>query len=350
MLKPAAVSVPAGKSPRLVPLPNDALNFGTPLELVEGTIVPNELFFLRSNYQPPTVEPADWRLRIDGLVERTVEVGLADLQRLPTREQVCWIECAGNSRSRYQPATEGNQWGHGAVSNAAFTGVSLAHVVEQAGGTLPGALEVVVSGADDARFQRALPLEVALQPDVMLAWEMNGIPLPPHNGGPVRLVVPRWCGIASVKWPKRIELVDTSFEGYYHKERYVIFDQHGQPRRAVRQMPVKSVIAAPQPGASLGRLQRARAFGFAWSGSGAITKVDVSVDGGASWSEARLVHEGGPNAWTRWQHEWTPGVAGQAVLMARAHDDRGNVQPETPTWNPFGYEMNGIERVPVEVA
>lgn len=344
-----AATVPAGKSPQLVPLPNDSLNFGTPLHLVQGNIVPNELFFLRSNYPPPAVEPAAWQLRIDGLVRRPAHVGLADVQRLPTRKQVCWLECAGNSRANFRPATEGNQWQHHAVSNAEFTGVSLRDVLELAGGFAPGAREVVVSGADDDRFQRALPVDVALHPDVMLVWAMNGEAIPWPNGGPVRLVVPRWGGVASVKWPKRMEAIAGAFAGYYHKERYVIFDEAGLPKQPVREMPVKSVIAAPEPGAQVARDRTVRVFGFAWSGYGAITGVKVSADGGATWLNARLIHEGGRNAWTRWEYDWTPTAAGATTLQAQAQDDQGNVQPLQARWNPFGYQMNGVERVPVAV-
>jgi sulfite oxidase len=344
-----AAKVPAGKSPHLVPLPNDDLNFGAPLARVEGSVVPTDLFFVRSSYPPPTIAPAAWRLRIDGLVKRPREVGLADLQQLSVRTQTCWIECAGNSRSRFSPEAEGNQWGHHAVSNAAFTGVPLHFVLELAGGVLPNAVEVVFTGADDDRFQRALPRAVAMRPDVMLVWAMNGEPLPAANGGPVRLIVPRWAGIASVKWPTRIEVLDRPFEGYYQTERYIMYDEQRRPLRPVREMPVKSLIAAPEAGARVARGRPVRVFGFAWSGLGDISRVEFSADGGRRWREARLSRPQSPNAWTRWEMDWTPSRPGRAVLSSRAHDTAGHIQPAEVAWNYYGYENNAIEMIEVEV-
>src|SRR5437870_1711860 len=209
-----------GKSHDLISL-GDGLNFSAPLAQVSGTVVPNPLFFLRSNNPPPRLASHEWRLRIDGRVKRPLTLDLAGLRALPSQTQEVWLECAGNSRRRFDPPGEGNQWDDQAVSNALFTGVSLRTILERAG-VESDAVEVVATGGDADSFQRALPLETAMQPAVLLAYEMNGEPIPPPNGGPVRLIIPGWAGIASVKWPVRMELVATPFRGYWNAERYIM--------------------------------------------------------------------------------------------------------------------------------
>jgi DMSO/TMAO reductase YedYZ molybdopterin-dependent catalytic subunit len=327
------------KSPDLIPL-GDGLNFSTPLDRVDGTIVSNDLFFVRCNYPPTSLAPADWALRIDGRVRKPLTVRLADLQALPARTQEVWMECAGNGRAHFEPPAEGNQWNDFAVSNAEFTGVPLRTFLERAE-VEPDAIEVVASGGESSEFQRGLPLEVAMQAEVLLAYEMNGQAIPAPNGGPVRLVVPRWAGIASVKWPIRLEVVNTPFAGYYNAQRYIFVDADGRMQRVVRELPVKSVIAAPAEGSTLSQKVQTL-FGFAWSGFGSIERVEVSTDGGDTWQAARLQAGSGPLAWTRWELAWTPSTRGPARIMARATDSAGNVQPETAVWNKFGYEMNAI--------
>jgi DMSO/TMAO reductase YedYZ molybdopterin-dependent catalytic subunit len=252
---------------------------------------------------------------------------------------VC-LECAGNSRRRFDPPGEGNQWDDQAVSNAVFTGVSLSAVLDQVT-FLDDAIEIVATGADAANFQRSLPLEIARQPQILLAWEMNGAPIPTANGGPVRLIVPTWAGVASVKWPIRLEVLNTPFGGYYHSERYIIVDADGRTVRSVREMPVKSLIAQPGDGATLG-LGAHIISGFAWSGLGQIVQVDVSTDHQQTWSPARLIHGEGPFAWTRWETNWTPTHPGPATLASRAQDAAGNIQAAAAAWNKFGYLMNAI--------
>jgi sulfite oxidase len=307
---------------------------------VSGTIVPNPLFFLRSNYPPPTIDPASWRVRIDGRVKRPLKLSLGELQSLPSHSEEVWLECAGNSRRRFDPPGEGNQWDEQAVSNAVFKGVSLSTVLDHVG-LEDDAIEVVATGSDSGTFQRSLPLDVALQPEVLLAWEMNGQPIPAPNGGPVRLVVPGWAGVASVKWPVQLELVNAPFRGYYHAERYIMADANGHTRAPVREMPVKSVIAWPADGQVVARGSHT-VFGFAWSGLGQISQVEVSTDGQRTWSAARLVPGEGPLAWRRWEFHWTASAVGPATLAARATDTAGNVQPKTIPWNKFGYLMNAI--------
>jgi DMSO/TMAO reductase YedYZ molybdopterin-dependent catalytic subunit len=317
----------------------DGLNFSTPLDRIDGTVVPSPLFFVRSNNPPPTIAPEQWSMRIDGHVRKPFTLRLDDLKQLPRRTQEVWLECAGNGRARWDPPAEGNQWDEFAVSNAVFAGASLSEVLNVAE-VEADAIEVVATGGD-ASFQRGLPLDVALLPEVLLAWEMNGQPLPAVNGGPVRLVVPRWAGIASVKWPVRLELVDRPFQGYFNAERYIFVDANGHTLRTVRELPVKSVIAWPAD-AEVVPARTQTVFGFAWSGHGPIARVEVSTDGGRTWSAARLTQGQDQWAWTRWELEWTPTTAGATRIAARATDSAGNVQPEEAVWNKFGYEMNAI--------
>ena len=353
-LRPAAtvrlpMSAPSttfpGKSSDLIPL-GDGLNFSTPLDRVDGTVVSSPLFFVRCNNPPPTVLPPDWELRVEGRVQQPLTVRIADLQRLQQQtHEVGWSARATAARGsiRQQKATSGTKT---RSSNAEFTGVPLRDVLEPAG-IMPDAIELVTTGAD-AGFQRGLPVDVALQPDTLLVWAMNGEPIPSVNGGPVRLLVPRWAGIASVKWPIRMELVDRPFDGYYNAQRYIMVDKNGQTLRTVRELPVKSVFAWPDPSAQL-PLEPHTLFGFAWSGFGSIEQVDVSVDGQRSWSPARL-KRGGPLAWTRWEYDWTPATSGAAQLAVRATDSAGNTQPREAAWNHFGYEMNAIATRDVNVS
>ena len=338
-----------GKSPDLLPL-GDGLNFSTPLGQVEGTVVPTPLFFLRSNNPVPSINPATWRLDVQGRVKKPLRVGLADLQALPSETHEVWLECAGNSRRRWNPAAEGNQWDDQAVSNAVFRGVPLRILLEQAS-VEPDATELVTSGADadneteSGVFQRGLPLEVARLPGVILAYEMNGQPLPGANGGPVRLLVPGWAGIASVKWPVRMEVTAQPFDGYYNAQRYIMVDANGRTQRTVRQMPVKSVIAWPAEGETLPP-GPCTLFGFAWSGYGPIERVEVSLDDNddepRTWRPARLVRGSGPLAWTRWEFDWSAPAGQRVRLGVRAADAAGNVQPAQAGWNRFGYEQNAI--------
>jgi len=333
-----------GKSPELISL-GDGLNYSAPLVNVSsGTVVSNPLFFLRSNNPPPEMKRDAWRLQIEGRVKRPLSIDLATLQGLPAITQEMWLECAGNSRKRWNPPGEGNQWDDQAVSDARFTGVPLATLLDQAGVEDDG-MEVVFSGYDrDAKgtpFQRSLPVDVARDASVLLAYAMNGEPIPWPNGGPVRLVVPRWAGIASVKWPERIEVVDQPFRGYYNAERYIMVDADGQTVGIVREMPVKSIMAWPNEGEHVAAGAHT-IFGFAWSGYAPIRAVEVSLDAGASWSAARLVPGEGALAWTRWEFDWRAATPGRARLDVRATDEAGNQQPLKAEWNKFGYKMNAI--------
>lgn len=334
-----------GKDPRLISYGTTV--FGTPLELIDGLIVPNELFFIRAN-GPVTVDiaPADWRLAVTGLVASPLELTFEDLQGLPHQTITAFLECSGDSRSRFEPEAEGTKWGNTAIGNAEWVGTPLAAVLDLAG-VGEGAADVVTQGGDFAEMQRGLPLDRARDPDTLLVWEMNGEPLPAAHGGPVRLLVPGWGGIASTKWLVGLEVIDHPFAGHYNTESYVLIDEQEHVLEPVTTMPVKSVITSPSPGATFpaGNLTVA---GYAWSGYGGITHVEVSTDGGASWSDAPITLEADRHSWVRFEYPWEAPV-GIGLLRSRASDERGLTQPDTVPWNAKGYLMNAVYEVAVSV-
>jgi DMSO/TMAO reductase YedYZ molybdopterin-dependent catalytic subunit len=334
-----------GADPRLIGY--SSTTFGTPLGLIDGLTVPNDLFFIRAN-GPVSIDiaPNAWRLAVTGLVDAPLMLSLRDLQAMPPRTLTAFLECSGDSRDRFTPKAEGTAWGNTAVGNAEWTGVSLANVLDRAG-VRPGAVDVVAQGGDFAKMLRGLPFEIARQPDTMLVWQMNGEPLPASHGGPVRLFVPGWGGIASTKWVVGLEVIDHPFAGHYNTESYVIIDEQEHVVRPVREMPVKSVITAPAPQAVVGAGPQSVA-GYAWSGYGGITKVEVSGDGGATWAEAPITLQAGRRSWVRFEYPWAA-KAGTARLRSRATDERELTQPETVPWNAKGYQMNAVYEVPVTV-
>lgn len=342
---PEEVLAKLGLDDRLIPF--GTTNFGTPLELVDGLIVPNDLFFVRTHGAVDfAIEPADWKLSVTGLVEMPVELGLEDLQALPQRTITAFLECSGDSRSRFDPKAEGSQWGDNAIGNAEWIGTSLSNVLGLAG-IKEGAVDVVSQGGDFAEMQRGLSLDKALDPDTLLVWSMNGEPLPAPHGGPVRLFVPGWGGIASTKWIVGLDVIDHHFAGHFNSEVYVIVDEGGYGIRPVTTMPVKSVITSPSAGATLPSGSVAIA-GYAWSGYGGITKVEVSADGGTTWSEAPIVLEAGPLSWVRFEYPWQA-TTGTALLRSRAYDERGLTQPDSVPWNANGYQMNAVEEVAISI-
>jgi DMSO/TMAO reductase YedYZ molybdopterin-dependent catalytic subunit len=338
-----------GKDTRLIQ--HGSTTFETPLELIDGLYTPNELFFIRSNGPVSIdIDPDEWRLRVTGLVDQELELSMSDLEGMSPRTLSAFIECSGNSRSRFaedHEAASGTQWGNGAIGNAEWTGISLATVLNEAG-VQDGVVDVVSQGGDFEDMQRGLPLEIALDPDVMLVWEMNGEPIPNPNGGPVRLLVPGWGGIASTKWIVGLELIDHPFQGHFNVESYVIRDEDDAVLRPVQNMPVKSVITSPTPNSQVSAGSQTIA-GYAWSGYAEVEMVEVSTDGGENWTEAEIVAEAGPYSWMRFEVEWDA-QAGDAVLMSRAQDGRGLTQPVSLPWNQQGYQMNEIYAVPVTVS
>lgn len=335
-----------GKDARLVPY--GGANFGMPLELIEpaqSRIVPTAQFFVRSNGPVPLIEPEAWRLTVSGAVEQTLTFALRDLEQFPVRTLEAFLECAGNSRTRFDPLPPGTPWANDAVGNAIWQGVALADVLALAG-VCGSAVDIVAQGADFPGMQRGLPLATALNPDVLLVTHMNGQPLPVAHGGPVRLLAPGWAGIASTKWLVGLHLIDEPFAGFWNTDNYVFWDGDGSALRPIAEMPPKSVIVSPAAGEHL-PAGEALISGWAWSGYGAVRTVEISVDGGASWQAAELAC-GERSGWRRWEQRWLA-APGQHRLLARATDERGLRQPRLAPWNAKGYQMNAIHEVTVKV-
>ncbi len=336
-----------GKDPRLIPYGGG--NFGMPLELLEPhaqLLVPTEQFFLRSNGPIPVIDPATWTLTIGGHVNHPLTFSLADLQAMPQRRLPAFLECAGNGRTRFDPLPPGTPWRNDAVGNAVWEGVPLRDLLALVG-VRDGAVDLVSQGGDFPAMQRGLPLAMAHDPDTVLVLRMNGEPLRAAHGGPVRLFVPGWAGIASTKWLVGLEVVEQAFAGFWNSDNYVYWGEDGTPLHPVTAMPVKSVVSTPQDEAMLAPEEPVTITGYAWSGHGAIARVEVSTDGGANWVEADLERLG-RRSWVRFAHRWQA-TPGRHTILARATDERGLRQPVTAAWNGKGYGQNGIHRIAVTV-
>ena len=307
--------------------------------LAEGAVTPNERFYIRSHFPVPAIKPAEWRLHVHGFVRSPLSLSLDDLREMPAREDAVTLECAGNGRSLFQPKIEGEAWELGAVSTAVWKGVSLTGVLNAAG-LEKAASHLVFRSADG--FERGLSRDDARQ--ALLAFEMNGRPLPPDHGHPVRAVVPGWYAVASVKWLTEIEATDRPFEGYFQTERYVY--EWPDRREPVAHQKVRSFITQPEDGASV-RAGRFVISGLAWSGSGPVTRVEVSL-GGGRWTEAAM-RGSHRHAWKQWEMTAQVERPGRLTIRSRATDASGQTQPEQAPWNRLGYGNNSIQTVAVRV-
>jgi DMSO/TMAO reductase YedYZ molybdopterin-dependent catalytic subunit len=340
----------------LVVVKHKPFNAEAPLSALREDVTPLKHFYLRSNFDVPLLDLDSWRLYIGGAVERSADLSLAELRSFPASTVTATMECAGNSRTGLAPLPKGEPWGSGAVSTATWRGVSLRNALERAG-VRSTTVEIVFTAADRGTmdgnsevlpFARSLPIEKALHPDTILVYEMNGTPLPPEHGGPVRLFVPGWYGMASVKWLVRIDAVEQPFTGFFQAQRYILDLPGSDTSEPLREMRVKSIITSPAPGAALAQGAQT-VSGVAWSGCGAIKSVEVSVEGGGAWHPAQLIGDVAPYGWQRWQYEWGVTRPGRHVLRARATDEQGNVQPDVAAWNRLGYANNSIQSVIVQV-
>lgn len=340
-------------------------NLEYPFATLDSLLIPNECFFVRCHFpEIPQMDTSAWRLKIEGAVERPFEIGYDELTQMSARTVSATLECAGNGRVFLTPKVGGVQWELGAVGTAEWTGVPLRDVLERAG-VRDDAVEVVLEGADTGEikeepkspgtisYARSLPLAKSRHSEVLLAYQMNGQPLPPEHGFPVRAIVPGWYGMASVKWLARVLVTPRPFSGYFQSADYSYWEkQDGQPieMRPVTQVEVKAQIARPA------RLERIPAdtdyhvYGAAWTGESEVTKVEVSMDAGQSWQEARLLGDAIPYTWRLWEYHWhTPSRPGKVTLMARATDARGCVQPMQRDERRGTYMISHVLPVEVEV-
>ena len=336
-----------------------AIDAETPLDALTTYITPNDLFFVRHHWNPMYPDARRWELVVDGEVETPLKLTLADLKKLPRAEATCVLQCAGNGRGLFQPVVPGVQWRHGAVGNARWTGVRVRDVLNRAG-LKASAKQLHTFGSDKPPekvppFHRSIEIEKVVQ-DGLIAWEMNGEPLPALHGAPARLVVPGWAGDHWMKWLVRLSPQPEPQKGFYMETAYRFPEKPGEPgapvapadMRPVTNLFVKSNITEAPAQAKVGSPATVR--GFAFSGAPDIARVDVSDDGGETWSEATLDPRHDPYAWRLWSFRWIPKSAGKATLRARATDGSGSVQPRDAVWNPSGYLYNAWQSVEVEVS
>ena len=335
-----------------------ARNHGMPLEALRWPVTPVGLHYLLIHYDVPDVEPQSWRLTIRG--ERELELSLDELRARPAAEHTVTMECAGNGRARFDPRPVSQPWLNEAIGTARWRGAPLRPLLEEAG-VPEGTLEVLftgldrgVEGGEEQAFQRALPLEEALRDEVLLAYEMNGAPLPPQHGFPLRLVVPGWYGMTNVKWLERIELVDEPFAGYQNRQGYRLRQTKEDEGVPLDRMQPRSLVVPPGIPEFLTRDRTVPAGavvleGRAWSGVAPVASVEVSVDGGESWAPAELEPAGEPWAWRGWTYRWHA-EPGEHVLGSRARDEAGNEQPLELPWNLGGYANNAVHTVRVTVS
>lgn len=341
----------------LVPVTDEPLNAETPLVALLDELTPAKLVYVRNHFAIPAINERTWSLSVDGMVERHLSLSLKELQAMETRRLNVTLECAGNGRKMMDPLPGGTLWGYGAVSIVQFIGTPLKNVLQKAG-LQDEVIEIMFQGGDSGEvahgrsesFSRSLPMEVALHPDTLLAWGMNGEPLSPEHGFPLRVVVPGWYGMASVKWLTKISAMNKPFEGYFQNEHYVYSEDQVAPESApVRHIQPRALIVQPVNDTGIRRQEEALIEGISWSGYGSIVQVEVSVDGGDRWQEAELGPQRSRYDVQSWQFLWVPERVGSAVLMCRARDSGGNIQPDGQRWNRLGYGNNGPQKVMLRV-
>ena len=338
-----------------------ARNHGMPLELLREPITPAGLHYLLIHFDIPHVDADTWRLGVDGLVRQPLQLSLADLRARPARTIPVTLECAGNGRALIPDHTPSQPWVREAVGTAEWTGTPLARILAEAG-VDESASNLVFAGLDrgiqgeiEHDYARSLRIDEALGDDVLLAYEMNGAPLPPQHGFPVRLIVPGWYGMAHVKWLRAITATDTAFQGYQQAHTYRIMrDADDTDGPFVERMLPRSLLIPPGIPDFLSRERHVSAGrvmlgGRAWSGQAPVERVEVSDDGGETWAEAELEPLLGPYAWRGFSFEWDA-AAGEHELCCRATDGTGNTQPLEPAWNYGGFCNNAVQRVRVAVA
>ncbi|OFW46806.1 MAG: hypothetical protein A3J29_22195 [Acidobacteria bacterium RIFCSPLOWO2_12_FULL_67_14b] len=336
-------------------------DFETPVALLDSFITPIEHFYVRSHLPAPaSLDAASWALKIGGEVDAPVSLSIDEIRKLPAVTITMTLECAGNGRSFFDPAVAGIQWEKGAVGTARFTGARMADVLKRAGAKATGK-NVEMHAADRPlgtmpAFVRQVPMAKAMHPDTLVAYDMNGQPISAVHGFPLRAIVPGWEGAYSVKWLTALNVLDKDSDSFWVATGYRYPTRRVAPGAAVDAkdmaplvgLAVKSLITRPAAGASLPAGQVTVA-GFAWAGENDISKVDVSIDSGATWQPARLVGEQAKFAWRRFEHAFAATKPESYLILSRATDAKGNVQPAVAQWNPSGYLWNQYDSVRIEV-
>ena len=337
-------------------------NPGMPLEALRRSITPIGMHYLLVHFDVPDVDPTTFGLVVDGRVRNPVTLTLDDLRARPAVSMPVMMECAGSGRAHLAPRPVSAPWHEEAIGCAEWTGTPLRGVLEDVG-LLDDAVEVLFTAHDrgvdqgvEQDYQRSLAIEDAMHDEVLLAYAMNGQPLPPSHGFPLRLIVPDWYGMASVKWLRSIIAIAEPFEGVQQTLLYRYRSSEDDPGTPVTHKKPRALMAPPGIPEFLTRSRQVHAGttlveGRAWSGPDVVCRVEFSADGGRTWDDARLEEPNGRHGWSAWSYEWEPGEPGDYELCVRATDSAGNVQPldSVEAWNQGGYGVNAVQRVPVRV-
>jgi len=332
------------------------LNAETPTEYLRSWITDNDVFFKRNQgqFMEKPVKLSDWTLTIEGLVNKNLSLTFEDIHHRPKVELANTLECSGNSRSLLKQKASGNPWTIGGVGNAIWGGIWIKGLLEEAG-LRENARHVSFEGLDKPlgsagiKFIRSIPLEKAMA-STLLAYEMNGEPLPLKHGYPLRAIALGWTGANCIKWLHKITVLDKQFEGFFMDKVYRIFQKGANPKsgQVVKDINVKSIIVEP----AKDQFQSTGIVpirGAAYAGEAGIQQVDVSVDGGKTWNSAKLIGLQEPYAWRHWEYLWEAKQQGAYTIMTRATDTNGRKQPLDASWNVLGYGNNGIEEHTISV-
>lgn len=336
-----------------------ARNHGMPLELMRHDVTPLGAHYLLTHYDIPYADVTSWRLEVGGLVRTPLSLSMDDLRARPTVTRTVTMECAGNGRARLLPRPVSQPWLHEAVGTMSWTGTPLGPVLAEAE-PLDGGVDVVFTGADhgvergtEQDYARSLRVDQAMDEDVLLVWGCNGTDLPPQHGFPLRLLVPGWYGMASVKWLRSAEVVAEPFDGYQMRG-YRLRQEPEDEGEPLTRIAPRALVVPPGFPDFLSRRRLVRPGehlleGRAWSGWGEIVSVEVTVDGGATWTAAELGPQPDPRAWRRWTLPWPVPEPGTYAVSARATDATGRTQPSTALWNRGGFANNSAQLVDVTV-
>ena len=334
-------------------------NRGMPLEGLRYPITPTGMHYLLVHYDIPAVDVRAWRLIVGGLVSNSLSLNLDEIKERPSSTVSVTMECAGSGRAHLTPRAISQPWLLEAIGTAEWTGTPLRGVLAEAG-VSDEAVDILFTGLDRGvegdevqYYQRSLSIHDAIREEVLLAYHMNGEPLQPQHGYPLRLLVPGWYRMASVKWLDRIEVVGEPFQGYHMARTYRYSHARDDPGEPVSLVRVRALMIPPGIPDFLTRTRLVETgpvslTGRAWAGRVGVSRVEVSVDGGSTWWDARLGEPLSPYAWRGWSFEWEA-LPGQYALCARATDIEGNVQPVTQPWNFRGMGNNMVQRVDVIV-
>ena len=332
------------------------LNAETPVKHLRTWITDNEVFFKRNQgqFMEKPVDLSDWTLSIEGLVNKKISFSFEDIRRRPRVELANTLECSGNGRSLLKQKASGNPWTIGGVGNAIWGGIWLRELLEEAG-LQKDARHISFEGLDkplgsaEIKFIRSIPLEKAMSSTV-LAYEMNGQPLPLKHGYPLRAIALGWTGANCVKWLHKITVLEQPFEGFFMDKVYRVFQKGEDPKsgQVAKEIMVKSIIVEPENDQKLSA-GMVPIRGAAYAGGAGIQKVEVSIDKGKSWEKATLIGLNEPYTWRHWEYLWEANQPGEHTIMARATDTDSRRQPQSASWNVLGYGNNGVDEHAIRV-